>query len=190
MSPPSQTSLSPPTPSHGSRLLQSTRFAGNLHSTANCHWLSVLHMVMRMFQCYSLNSSHLLLPPLCPQACSVCLQMFSNIGCGNWKTDKWFLLAFVVICDRGKDLKPNNSRSQGWWENRSNLMAKGNTTYRLNVFTRLWFPLAEITRKFHYVKVFFLPWWFRQNLWWKDPWGLFNSRQAQGTSDPPSKSEN
>ena len=103
---------------------------------------------------------------------------------------KWFLLAFVVICDRGKDLKPNNSRSQCWWENRSNLMAKGNTTYRLNVFTRLWFPLAEITRKFHYVKVFFLPWWFRQNLWWKDPWGLFNSRQAQGTSDPPSKSEN
>ena len=32
-----------------------------------------LHMVMYMFQCYPLNSSHTLLSPLCPQICSLCL---------------------------------------------------------------------------------------------------------------------
>ena len=30
-------------------------------------------MIMCMFQYYSLHSSHLLLPPLCPQVCSLCL---------------------------------------------------------------------------------------------------------------------
>ena len=31
------------------------------------HWLSILHMAMHIFPCYSLNSSHPLLPQLCPQ---------------------------------------------------------------------------------------------------------------------------
>ena len=35
--------------------------------------LAILWVVMYMFQCYSLNSSHPLLPPLCPQVCSLCL---------------------------------------------------------------------------------------------------------------------
>ena len=39
----------------------------SLHHIANFHWLSVLHMVMYMFQCYSFNSS-LPSPTLCPQA--------------------------------------------------------------------------------------------------------------------------
>ena len=30
----------------------------SLHHIANSHWLSILHMVMYMFQCYSLNLSH------------------------------------------------------------------------------------------------------------------------------------
>ena len=30
----------------------------SLRHTANSHWLSVLHIVMFMFQCYSLNLSH------------------------------------------------------------------------------------------------------------------------------------
>ena len=30
-----------------------------------------LHMVVYTFQCYSLNSSHPVFPPLCPQACSI-----------------------------------------------------------------------------------------------------------------------
>ena len=45
----------------------------SLCPTANSHWLSVLHMEMYMFQCYSLNSSHSLLSPLCPQVCSLYL---------------------------------------------------------------------------------------------------------------------
>ena len=40
-------------------------------SYSNCHWLSVLHMAIYMFQCYSLNSSHLLLSTLCLQVCSL-----------------------------------------------------------------------------------------------------------------------
>ena len=48
----------PPTPlvCHGALDLSS------LSHTANSHWLSVLHIVMYMFQCYFLNWSHLLLP--------------------------------------------------------------------------------------------------------------------------------
>ena len=38
----------------------------SLHHTANSHWLSILHMVMHMFQCYSLKSFHPLLLPLFP----------------------------------------------------------------------------------------------------------------------------
>ena len=45
----------------------------SLLHTANSHWLSVLYMVMYMFQCYSLNSSHPLLAPLCPQVYCLCL---------------------------------------------------------------------------------------------------------------------
>ena len=61
--PPSWTSLPLPIPSHPSRLSQSTRFSSLCH-TANSHWLSILHMVMYMFQCYSLYSSHPLLPSI------------------------------------------------------------------------------------------------------------------------------
>ena len=59
-----------PIPSHPSRLSQSTGLS-SLHHTANSNQLSVLHMVMYIFQCYSLNSSHVLPSPLCPQVCSL-----------------------------------------------------------------------------------------------------------------------
>ena len=58
--------LPSPTPSHPSRLSQSTGLS-SLHHTANSHWLSVLYRVMYMFQCCSLTSSHPPLPLLCPQ---------------------------------------------------------------------------------------------------------------------------
>ena len=62
----------PPT-SHplGSTGLSSSRL------TSNSHWLSVLHTLMCMFQCYSLKSSHSLLALLCPQACSLHLHLYS-----------------------------------------------------------------------------------------------------------------
>ena len=40
-----------------------------LYHTSNSHWLSLLHMVMYMFQCYPLNSSHPHLPTLSPNVC-------------------------------------------------------------------------------------------------------------------------
>ena len=45
----------------------------SLNHTANSHWLSVLHMAMCVFHCYSLKSSHPLLPPLFSKVCSLCL---------------------------------------------------------------------------------------------------------------------
>ena len=72
MSPSFLISLSPPTPSHSSRLSQSTRFQLPV-SYSKLPWLSVLQTVMYMFQCYSLNLSHPLLPPLCKQVCDLCL---------------------------------------------------------------------------------------------------------------------
>ena len=36
----------------------------------------ILHMVMYMFQCCSLNSSHPFLPLLCPEVCSLCLHLY------------------------------------------------------------------------------------------------------------------
>ena len=65
MSPPSGTPLPPPTLPHRSRLLQSTGWAPCV--TAASHQLSILHMVMDIFQCYSLNACHSFVPPLCTQ---------------------------------------------------------------------------------------------------------------------------
>ena len=38
---------------------------------ASSHWLSVLHVVMYIFQWYSLSLFHLFLPLLCPEVCSL-----------------------------------------------------------------------------------------------------------------------
>ena len=43
---------------------------GALYHTSNFHWLSILHMVMYMFRCYCLKSSHPLLLPLSPKVYS------------------------------------------------------------------------------------------------------------------------
>ena len=42
-----------------------------LHHTSNSHWSSILHMLMYMFQCYSLKSSHPLPFPLSLKVCSL-----------------------------------------------------------------------------------------------------------------------
>ena len=57
MPPPSWTPLPSPSPSYPSRLSQNPGLS-SLFYTANSHLLSILHMVMYMFPCYSLNSSH------------------------------------------------------------------------------------------------------------------------------------
>ena len=54
---------------------------GALPHTSNSHWLSVLHMVIYMFQCYSLKSSYPLLLPLSPKFCSLCLCLLCCPAC-------------------------------------------------------------------------------------------------------------
>ena len=44
---------------------------GALQHASNFHWPSILHMVMNMFQCYSLKSFHPHLLPLSPKVCSL-----------------------------------------------------------------------------------------------------------------------
>ena len=64
--------LPPPSPKpgcHGAPSLSS------LHHTANFHLLSILHTVVCMFPCCSLDPSHPLLPALCPPVCSLCLRL-------------------------------------------------------------------------------------------------------------------
>ena len=59
MSPPSWISLCPDIPPHPIPLgCPRALTLGSLHLTSYSHWLSVLHMVMYMFQCYSLKLSH------------------------------------------------------------------------------------------------------------------------------------
>ena len=72
MIPPSWNCLPPLIPSHPSRLSQSIGLS-TLSHTANFHWLSILHMIIYMFQHYCFHLSHPLLPRLCSQDCSLCL---------------------------------------------------------------------------------------------------------------------
>ena len=76
--PPYWTSLLPPTPSHPYRLSQSPSLRSLSHM-ATSHCLSVLDVVVYMFLCYSLHSSHPLLPPhphpspVCKSVLYVCI---------------------------------------------------------------------------------------------------------------------
>ena len=61
LEPPSLWSLSPTPLSHSSRWSQDARL-GSLCYISTSHYLSVLHMIVYICQCYFLNSSHPLLP--------------------------------------------------------------------------------------------------------------------------------
>ena len=75
MPPPFLTSFPPPTPSHPSRLSQRPRLSFLSH-TANSYWLSILHMIVYMFLCHPLHSSHRLLS-LLPSLTSISVSPFS-----------------------------------------------------------------------------------------------------------------
>ena len=70
--PPSLTFLLPPTASHPSRLLQSSDLSYLSHPE-NSYWLSVLHMIVYLFPCYSFHSSH----PVVPLPTCVSISLFS-----------------------------------------------------------------------------------------------------------------
>ena len=88
MSPPSRTSVPPPTPSYPSRLSQNTHLSSLSH-TADFHWLSVLHMVVYMFHAplsiRPIFSSSL----LCSQVCSLCLCLHC------WPANKFISTIFL-----------------------------------------------------------------------------------------------
>ena len=69
---PSWTTLASPTPSHPSRLSRSSALSSPCY-TAPSHWLSIVHTVVYMCQCYSLNSI-----PLSPWA-SLVAQTVKNL---------------------------------------------------------------------------------------------------------------
>ena len=71
MSPPSSTSLPPPTPSHPLGCHKASDLS-SLYLAVNLHWPSILRLVIYVFPCWF---SHPLLPPQCPQVCSVCLRL-------------------------------------------------------------------------------------------------------------------
>ena len=75
MCPPSQTPLPPPSPPHPSGLSQCTDFESLFHAS-NLGWSSISQMVIYMFQCYSLRSSHPCLLPQSPKVCSLYLCLF------------------------------------------------------------------------------------------------------------------
>ena len=75
--------LPPPSAPHLCRLSRSPPL-GALCDTWNPHWLAILHVVMYMFQCYSLKSSHPLLP-LSPKVCSLHLCL-GRRSLNHWTT--------------------------------------------------------------------------------------------------------
>ena len=80
MCPPSWALLPPPSPAYSSGLSQSA----DCGCPASCSELAlviILHMVMYMFQCYSLKSSHPHLLPLSPKVCSLHLCLLCRPAC-------------------------------------------------------------------------------------------------------------
>ena len=75
MPPPSWTSLPAPTSPLPHLGCQNPGLSF-LCCTATSHGLSILHMVMYIFQCYSLNSFHSLPTPLCPHQFSMSESLF------------------------------------------------------------------------------------------------------------------
>ena len=72
---PSWTPLPPHSPSHSSGLSRCTS-PEHLSHASNLDWWSVSHMIIYMFQCYSLKSSHPRLLPQSPKDCYIHLCLF------------------------------------------------------------------------------------------------------------------
>ena len=94
VSPLSGNFLPSPTPSHPSRLTQSTRSSFLCH-TAAFHLLLVLHMVIYLFQCNSLRSSRPLRPLLSTQVCPPGLHLYP---CPANRLISTIFLGSVYIC--------------------------------------------------------------------------------------------
>ena len=72
---PTRSPLPPPAPPDPSRSSQCTS-PEHLSHASNLDWRSVSHLIVYMFQCYSLRSSHPRLFPQSPKFCSIHLCLF------------------------------------------------------------------------------------------------------------------
>ena len=126
----------------------------------NSHWSSILHMVMYMFQCYSLKSSHPSLLPLSPKVCCLRLCLLFLIFSANC-----FIISGCfkpqIECFRQQTFISHNSggcsvhdQSAGWfssWWRPSSCLADGHFLFpqisRTAVMS-LPFPIRTL-----------IPWW-------------------------------
>ena len=96
MCPLSQTCLPSPSPSHLSGLSQFTQTLSAPFHASNLDWSSISQMVIYMFQCYSLKSSHPLPLPLSPKVCSLhlCL-LLSRIQGYHYHLSKFHIYVLI-----------------------------------------------------------------------------------------------
>ena len=86
--------LPPPTPSHPSRLLQSTCFSSLSH-TSNSHWLSILYMM----ECMFLNGKSNDEEPFCREWVAKKSALCTHFVLpGNWKLRMWRFSDFWHVC--------------------------------------------------------------------------------------------
>ena len=89
---PPRTPLPPPSPSHPSGSSQCTGPKCPSHAS-NLDWWSISYMVIYMFQCYSLKSSH---PRLLPQNTKLC-----SLHSWNLDSNLWFIqlgISHDILC--------------------------------------------------------------------------------------------
>ena len=91
---PSWTPLPPPAPSHPSGSSQCTS-PKHLSHASNLNWRSVSHLIMYMFRCCFLRSSH---PRLLPQS-SESVQHFTIIPCSFCDISVWSILRVNLLLD-------------------------------------------------------------------------------------------
>ena len=80
MCPPSWTPFPPPSPSHPSGSSQYPS-PEHLSHASNLDWWSVSHLIIYMFRCCSLRSSHPRLLSQSPKVCSIHLCLFFCLAC-------------------------------------------------------------------------------------------------------------
>ena len=78
---PSRPLLPPPSQSHPSGSSQCTN-PEHLSHASNLGWRSVSHLIVYLFQCYSLTTSHPHLLPQSPKFCSIHLCLFFYFALG------------------------------------------------------------------------------------------------------------
>ena len=93
---PSWNPLPPPTPSHLSGSSQCTS-PEHLSHASNLDWWSVSQLIIYMFQCYSVRSSHPHLLPQSQQICSVYLHLFKTLF-SQKKKKSFQYMTVQVIC--------------------------------------------------------------------------------------------